>query len=758
MKSLTISFAGCLVVTALCAIADGKVFPDDAGMFPFAVSYDSPSNAVNVASFLDAPAGKHGFVRTDGERFVTDAGEIRFNGVNVVGPSACPCKADAVRVADRLARFGFNCVRLHFFDALSYGNFIQGTDHRTTVAVRPDTQLEFDADRVDRFDYFVTELWKRGIYVNLNLHVGRELDARDGFPEKMPWAEKGVDHFVPGLVALQRDFAWRLLRHVNPYSGKRYLDSPGVAVVEINNENGLFWAFQHTMETWPAYYADLLKIRWNHWLGRHEPGNADAKAGRVELVRFSDRGKADPVLWRRFHEFLFSIEERYWTEMHAFLKDLGVRVPIAGTQLRFSPPQVQAKLDYVDHHAYWCHLVQYGAETWKSLNLAMVNDPIGGRLAEAAGERVAGKPFVMSEYNHPYPNFYGAEGQLLVHAYGAFHGWSGITAHSWNNSEDEEPFGMPYFFPMTSRSEVLVHFPACAAMFLRGDVTRGADRLNVPLDFRTYLDRLVSCRALRLVSLKTEGGVDMGAAVADPKRVGQLDAYRCPLAVALDGAPVAVARQATPPGATVVSSTGELLWNQDIPGAGYASANAPNVKYFTGFPSGRRIPLGDMTLEVGPTKLGWTTVSLTSLDATGFGADGRSARVLLAATGWAHNTGAKFRDEEENFISCRADDWGRGPYLCEGVPLTLTFPVSASRLRGWALDERGNRREALEVRPADGKAVLSVGPANRTLWYELEVKGNHLYGAGNRPYGAADREDGARDRDKAGETLPERLL
>ena len=717
-----VALVAALFGSAVGRAAAGIAFPDDGGMFPFVVSYDSPSNAVNVSSFLDAPAGKHGFVRTCGERFVTDAGEIRFNGVNVVGPSTCPRKADAVRVADRLARFGFNYVRLHLFDKLSYGNFMQGGG-LTPVAVRADTRLAFDAERVDRFDFFVAELWKRGIYVNLNLHGGRELDARDGFPARPPWSEKGVDHFVPGLVALQRDYAWRLLRHVNPYTGRRYLDSPGVAAVEINNENGLFWSFQHTMETWPDYYRDLLKVRWNYWLSQREPGNASAKAGREELVRFSDRGACDARRWRQFHEFLYSLEETYWSEMYAFLKDLGVRVPIAGTQLRFSPPQLQAKLDYVDHHAYWCHMVNYGATVWKSLNLAMVNDPLGGRLAEATGERVAGKPFVMSEYNHPYPNFYGAEGQLLVHAYGAFQGWSGIVAHSWNNSVDEEPNLMPYYFPMTSRTEVLAHFPACSALFLRGDASRGADRLDVPLDFRAYFDRLVSCRALRLVSLATEGGVDMGAAVANPQRVSQLDAYRRPLAVALDGPRRGeYDARLLPAGSTVVSSTGELVWNQDVPGAGYAVASTPNVRYFTGFPAGRRLQLGELGLAVGETKLGWATVSLTSLDATGFGAAGRPARILLAATGWAHNTGARFRDEGEGFISCRLKDWGRGPYLCEGVPLELTLPVAADRLACWALDERGERKAPVAVRATDAGAVLAVGPSFKTVWYELSVR------------------------------------
>lgn len=54
-------------------------------------------------------------------------------------------------------------------------------------------------------------------------------------------------------------------------------------------------------------------------------------------------------------------------------------------------------------------------------------------------------------------------------------------------------------------------------------------------------------------------------------------------------------------------------------------------------------PVG-VKIAVGETRLGWTTISLTSHDATGFGDKGRAARILLAATGLCHNGGAKFTD------------------------------------------------------------------------------------------------------------------
>ena len=67
--------------------------------FPFTVSYGGADNATSVAHLLDAPAGRHGFVRVEGSEFVTDAGRIRFNGTNLTGPANFP-EHD---VADRLA-------------------------------------------------------------------------------------------------------------------------------------------------------------------------------------------------------------------------------------------------------------------------------------------------------------------------------------------------------------------------------------------------------------------------------------------------------------------------------------------------------------------------------------------------------------------------------------------------------------------------------------------------------------------------------
>ena len=150
-------------------------------LFPFLISYDAPDNAVNMSHLLDAPAGRHGFVRVQDGRFVTDKGPIRFHATNLTGPANFPTHAQADELADRIARFGINCVRMHYFDA-EYGNFMtpaetgifgKGGGLPGAFSADPTKPFQLNPDAIDRQDYLIAALKKRGIYVNMNLHVAR---------------------------------------------------------------------------------------------------------------------------------------------------------------------------------------------------------------------------------------------------------------------------------------------------------------------------------------------------------------------------------------------------------------------------------------------------------------------------------------------------------------------------------------------------------------------------------------------------------
>jgi len=123
------------------------------GWFSFYGTEDFSPSAIDTASWLDAPAGRHGFTRIDGGRIVFEDGTpVRFWGVNICGQRAAQEHADAVVCASRLAKYGVNGVRFHKFTY--HGHGIGDADRST----------EFDPAQLERFDYLTAELKRRGVY------------------------------------------------------------------------------------------------------------------------------------------------------------------------------------------------------------------------------------------------------------------------------------------------------------------------------------------------------------------------------------------------------------------------------------------------------------------------------------------------------------------------------------------------------------------------------------------------------------------
>ncbi|MCX7006035.1 MAG: hypothetical protein NTY53_02090, partial [Kiritimatiellaeota bacterium] len=460
-------------------------------------------------------------------------------------------------------------------------------------------------------------------------------------------------------------------------------------------------------------------------VGRYELDDLSFQSGATfafDAVKgFSERtvpsvtmsGKQFPPQARRdFVQFLFDVETRYWTGMANYVKsDLKAKPLISGTQLGYSPPYVQAKLDYVDHHAYWRHptggwISLTAKEPWMIGNDAMVNTL--GNILHLAGQRVQGKPYTISEYNHPYPNQFGAEGQLTLATYGRLQGWNGIFQYSYNHYvNDYEPQAMPWcFFDLIARTDVLAHFPACAAIFLRGDVREARETVVASTTETLCRDKLVANRTANY-TLSSQG----------------YDAHLVLLhrtAVAFDGDKPAQPVTLPADQKIFVSDTGEITWNREQPDAAYLAVDTANTKLFTGFPAGRTIDLGGVTLSVGPTRLNWATVSLVSRKASGFGEQGALASILLAATGDAGNAGRVVKEVGPHKITLT--DRGHAPMLAEGIPATVTLPSNPSRTTCYALDPHGDRKQPVPVEKSGAGSRIAIGPQYQTVWYEIEVR------------------------------------
>ena len=240
-----------------------------AEMFPFVIpglTTPAAGSVVDVSWLNDPPADGHGFVRARDGHFVDGRGKrLRFLATNFTFGSCFPDHDTADALAARLASLGINCIRFHHTDnqAAPGGIWKAGTPKKN----------QFDPTQLDRLDYFIAALKRHGIYADLNLHISRNYWEGEDFPdglandrerrEKLPEYCKAIDKINDQMVRMQRDYARALLTHVNPYTRTSYAKEPGVAMVEINNENSLL---QLKPSSLPKYYrADVLK-KWNQWL------------------------------------------------------------------------------------------------------------------------------------------------------------------------------------------------------------------------------------------------------------------------------------------------------------------------------------------------------------------------------------------------------------------------------------------------------------------------------------------------------------
>ncbi|MGL4594721.1 MAG: carbohydrate binding domain-containing protein [Thermoguttaceae bacterium] len=434
-----------------------------------------------------------------------------------------------------------------------------------------------------------------------------------------------------------------------------------------------------------------------------------------------------------FCEFLFDIEQKYWLEMYNYLKDdLKVRQPISGTQITYGSTTIQAQLDYLDNHSYWNHpnfpRRSWDMNDWYISNRSLVNYLDRDILPSLGTERVFGKPYTISEFDAPFPNEYAAEGLPILAAFGRFQNWDGIFHFSYSHNRanfDTQKTGS--FFDLVGNAVKTAHLPACAAMFRRGDVAEGKNTILGGFDPETEMNlfkKEVGCWNFNFKSMKEKG--------FDPRLT-----LVYPTALDVSGKtttniPKQIDRASTAGFVEYLNETKEILarLNPETRVNGEFLVNSPNTKLMTGFVN-EKSPVkkfGDVSLQVGKTRLNWATISLVSINANGFGplSDTQKnpqndkkqepVRVLVTATGVMQNTEMKLDILPENRVTC-GNRFGDAPVLCEGIPMTLTFS-KAKTIRCFPLDEKGNRRS--QVASTGNRVELK--PEYKTIWYEIEVE------------------------------------
>lgn len=447
--------------------------------------YDIPAapadaHFVDWSGLLDAPAGKHGWLKSKGDRFVFENGtEIRFWGVNLVATEVFLDHATADSVATRLAKMGANLVRLHHMDAPWSRPNIFGNRSGTR---------KLDSAALDKLDYLHAALKKRGIYIMPDLLVHREFVESDGAPERTALGAKQVGTFSRKLIDLQKEYARNLLSHVNPYTKLAWKDDPSVAMTEFINESSIFANFDAGSIS-GAYKRELDSL----WKAAGNKG----ELAYFELDWTHPRGilktSSDPSQTRKSFEFLSKLERAYYDTMRAAIRSTGSKMPLTGTNF---PPPILAGLhdqkdqdytisnDYWDHPQVWKIGNDWNRVDWAPLdNRPQIRNPSANLVATKSWFPIQGKPYLITEWNHCLPNEYEVEALPMMAAYGSLQGWNGALQFDFDRAGlASAPLKR---FTLSRSPSMLALWTVAAPMFLRRDVSESKDSVVESIDSAT---------------------------------------------------------------------------------------------------------------------------------------------------------------------------------------------------------------------------------------------------------------------------------
>ncbi|PAS95700.1 MAG: hypothetical protein CGU28_11755 [Candidatus Dactylopiibacterium carminicum] len=429
-------------------------------------------------------------------------------------------------------------------------------------------------------------------------------------------------------------------------------------------------------------------------LRRHE----NLEGGTVEIATAASLMSRTPAGQRDWVQFLWDTEAAYWRGFQRFLQeDLGARPLIVGTQASYSPAPIQAALDVVDGHAYWQH-PRFPGKPWDIDNWHIANSPMAGidgagTLADLALRRYPGKPFIVTEYNHSAPSHYQGEALPLAAAYGALQDWDGLFLYSFGAHDRKwDSAAIDRFFDSHANPVKMASLLGAAALFRRGDIAAGKSAETALPPTSRWIDLLRE--AARMPSAEQIGAV-RNETLLRPVSLGTPAGVALPLPVR--------------------SETGELEWGIAGVGGRAVVLDSPRSKGLIGARLGRKRSLGGVELELLAARNDWGVLLLTLLEGRDFSSAGR---VLVSALGQVENTGQRWLDAEKTTVGRY---FGGAPTLVEGIAARVTLPLPARRVRAWALDERGERRQEIPVQGTD-RATLALGERYRTLWYEIEMR------------------------------------
>ncbi len=411
-------------------------------------------------SFLNAPerpAGKHGFLRAVKDKLVFEDGTTaRFWGANLAAGAlfGTMLREDIRLQAHRMSQLGFNLVRVHHHDSDWVNPNIFGKDKAREAR-------KLSPESLATLDWWIKCLEDEGIYVWLDLHVGRQLTRAEGITgfdeisKGKPTADlKGYNYVNASIEQTMQRFNAAYVTHTNVFTGKRYKDDPGIIAMLITNENDVTHHFGNALlpdkkvpihnamymaqaKDFAALYGLPKDKTWRSW----EPGPSKI--------------------------FLNDLEHRFDLRMMGALRGIGVKSLIVPTSTWGANPLSSLPAltsgGIIDAHAYG------GTDE-------LERNPVSGAnlMHWLAAAQVAGRPMSVTEWNvSPFPAPDRHAIPLFIAASAAMQGWDALMQFAYAQQRLSGPGG-PGNWDSFNDPGLMATMPAAALLYRRGDVREAA--------------------------------------------------------------------------------------------------------------------------------------------------------------------------------------------------------------------------------------------------------------------------------------------
>jgi len=696
-------------------------------MIPFVLNGGQiPEGILDFSYLLDAPAGKHGFVQSkDGHFYFENGTQIKFFGVNLVFGCAMPPHETADIIAERLARNGINMARMHHVDHESpNASLINYSDGKSQT---------IHESNIERFDYLVYKLKEKGIYIHIDTHTLRKFTKDDGldFDDDLPPGVKTITYYNKRIIELHRDYMQKYLCHKNKYTGMRYIDDPCIAIVQMVNENSIFW---YNMREMPLSYKQELDQLFNKWLlNKYGEDKYNGKGSLMGIwgENVVDQNSSEAQLNADSVLFYTKITNDYYIDTSKYLRDMGVKCVINLTNLPANIAELYciAQGEVVQNNGYWNHpeggfrvpVKFHDGEMIKLDPRKNHHLPFSQNLtARFAGSKVTDKPFMVTEYNVCYPTAFRSDVMLTLAAYGAYQDWDGLILFSYAH-QSAENFAVKDkiegFFDSYNDPAVWGMAGICSAVFQDKLISppkakveiayTDEDRTAASWHNSVYYNSLAFMTgvSVRFVTDNYVSNADVILKNKDYiKHFKQDDTEFTDVIDSSLKEKGLLDKNLGYIGGGFINDTGEIKYDFTN---GIFAINTDKLKSICGYIKGRK-SFGDITTEIENEKAAITIISRDGENICD------SKKILLSVIGNCSNSDMIW--EGRTLV-----DPGEGPTLMEKIKGKIYIKSNNKKCSAFALDTSGKRAENLEVEQTDDGFCINIDSQTITIYYELEL-------------------------------------